>query len=493
MEQAPQHRPGKRFPVTGNSLGVAVVFAVIGYQGAYIVPFETASRLAAYFGLQLTLGTMPWFIAAVGAAAGLVLGAISNNNEEQERSETVQQKTEVAARLGAHFVPGDSPALAGKIREHFRGDHSLRARDVMDMKLNGLRLEVVTISYATGVSDRRTVTDIAALYECPHLRLPGFLLQPEQSLSDFFLGASGYADIDFPEQPEFSKAYHLCGERPDLIRMLFDDEVLELLGRRRGLQIRSSAGALLVLDPAVEAHGIEAFARNAAEIFAQFDLSAGRANLIPGAPTVPPPAPAITAPRRGVAGLLNPTEEPVARNAVVEFIRTLPPRPITKLFAAYRDRSAPRAAAGFGIMFLAAGGLFGFGAPQASSGLETMILAAFSGVLLLVGAPTAFFGLRARWRLTRLLRHGRLVEAFVTGLEETGLKINGQAIYRMTVKYSGQDGTAEASCRIRGDAVLRAQRLIGKRMAAQVLVDPADPRRVLFADDLLTVSPEVEP
>ena len=77
-------------------------------------------------------------------------------------------------------------------------------------------------------------------------------------------------------------------------------------------------------------------------------------------------------------------------------------------------------------------------------------------------------------------------------MRPSGASIDRHAVSRMTVQFQAEGRVVQASCKIMGAAVERAQKLAADKKPAAILYDPTDPQRILFVESLLNVSPEYE-
>jgi len=84
----------------------------------------------------------------------------------------------------------------------------------------------------------------------PSLDLPHFLVRPELALVDALGKVLGGQDINFDQDPDFSKAFVLQGQDPEATRELFDQRVrLHFLRyRNRRLRVEGCDRHLLLHD-----------------------------------------------------------------------------------------------------------------------------------------------------------------------------------------------------------------------------------------------------
>ncbi len=74
---------------------------------------------------------------------------------------------------------------------------------------------------------------------------PSFRMRPE-GVADKIRAHLGSQDIDFPDDPAFSKRQLLCGADEDRVRRLFTRNVRRFMGAREGLCVEGCAQRLLV-------------------------------------------------------------------------------------------------------------------------------------------------------------------------------------------------------------------------------------------------------
>ena len=114
-------------------------------------------------------------------------------------------------------------------------------------------------------------------------------------------------------------------------------------------------------------------------------------------------------------------------------------------------------------------------------------------VFVVVGVPMAFYGGRARYRLRRLLRHGRPALASIEKIEATNFSVDGAQLVRLTVTYRHEGHQQRASGKLVGPGLERVRKLSAVGKPAPILYDPKVPERMLFVDDLISVGTELEP
>jgi hypothetical protein len=382
--------------------------------------------------------------------------------------------------------------LAERLAPGFPGKQVAWIGNVSEEENLGLRFTLadVTVRYTMRSNDQDRhyeATQTVAQYDSPNHRFPGFALQPSGKMMDMLVRMSGIEDIDFASHPAFSKSYVLMGASTPAIRRLFEHApLLDLLGRRTGLSIHSQLSGLVIhrWELRCDAAQRKAFAAEAAILFKLFEDAATAAR--------DKPAPKLDA-ETYFASLPGSQGKQLRKKAVLRAD-----------LAAFLAQPVPRspgwnllsAAAGAGAFFLMLGAVFagvgGFFAAMHTSGGNIMGLV-FPLLFVAGGVAALGYGLFLATRARRLLRHGARAQARIASLEPNGNSTNGIPDYRLQVRFQAGAESIEADCTVSGHGTLRARMLKEDGKAATILYDPAKPREILFAEGLLTLSPEIEP
>ena len=473
--------------------------------GSSFIPYERAKALGALLGMSLERADMFWVPASLGAAIGGIVGIVGGiitRGRELRRDAGFRQTAE---SLGGQFSSSADPGLGEKLGGFFPGSCFLGIHDVIRTQMQGMRIAVgdLTFSRQTGTgtdTQTRTVSQTVAHYESDTLHFPKFTLQPKGFLVNLLSGMVGIQSIDFPAHPEFSQNYQLTAVHAENTRRLFNDRLLERLSRAQGLCVSSDSGGLVIYRQGklCEAGELKVFVSEAAEIFRLFEDSARRSSLTAEAVlTAKADVKALAGKMPGLIGKIV-RENLVTRADVDAFVRQPPPRTIPANILRYSDKFAPGLLMLVGIVFAFAGAAvaFAFGYEALSGGKGLMSDKGMGVILGLVflsaGGPIAYFAGRARIRIKRLLRDGRISAARIEKIDATAMSVNNEAVSRMTVQFQTEGRVMQASCKIMGDAVQRVQKLAADNKPAPILYDPADPQRILFIEALLNVSPEYE-
>jgi hypothetical protein len=190
---------------------------------------------------------MEGFIIAIvimGVVALIVAIVITAKAMERKRTEALAA---VAAEMGYRFQPEvEKEALAPLSGFRlFNQGHARKARNLMVGETASIEMWCLDYRYTTGGGRNSTTYSQTVVAFFPHgVRLPAFTLAPE----NFFhrIGqAFGMQDIDFDEYPVFSKGYLLKGEDEDMVRHVFDDEVIRFFEENLGFNVECREEGLI--------------------------------------------------------------------------------------------------------------------------------------------------------------------------------------------------------------------------------------------------------
>jgi hypothetical protein len=482
----------------GGALGYFFVGPIL-----MVFAFEPLQQLAAGVGLRLEAEHVRWLGAVVTALLAAVIGrphrAVSTGGADRALKETELLAAARAAREAAEPASALDTELLEKLTRHFGGDASVLVRNTVSAEVLGLRLLAGDITRSRDSGERSsTNTQTVVFHEDTRLRFPSFYLQPEGPLLNLFYRLSGYADIDFGSHPAFSRAYHLTGRYEEDLRKLFNTRLLAELERRPGLTVQAAGAALILFRTNVICAGAERdrLVAEAAEIFRLIAESA-RASGFSANRVVNRDVRALVGKLPGLGGI-DARRELVTRADLEAFLHCAPPRKLPANIRLYMERIVPQVFPGFGLIFAMAGTLFTYmftrQAIERGAGFFTGDTGgALMGLLFLaIGAPVAFFGGRARHRIKRVLKRGKLTPATIEKVQPTGTSVNGVAQYELTVRYRADGREVRGSGKVAGAGVERAQKYAAEHKPAAILYDPANPGQVLLADGLLTTTLEDE-
>lgn len=168
------------------------------------------------------------------AVALLVIAAIAFSIwSQKKRTEAWQQ---VADELGIQFR-GDQNDVLARCRDMkaFGRGSSQRVKNAVAGDAGDVAITLGDYSYTTGSGkNRHTHTQTICVLQSQRLGLPRCFLRPESRLFDAIGAAFGGQDVDFEEDPEFSRAYVLQGEDETAVRRIFGAEVRGWFAARAG-------------------------------------------------------------------------------------------------------------------------------------------------------------------------------------------------------------------------------------------------------------------
>jgi hypothetical protein len=133
----------------------------------------------------------------------------------------------LADELGLAFL-GESGVLQSACSSFklFMAGHSRKVKNVLDGEAGGVELTLADYQYTTGSGKNQTThRQTVCKMTVDSLHLPHFYLRPQRSLFDLLGKLFGGQDINFEEDPEFSKHFVLQGEDEGAIRTLFTPTV----------------------------------------------------------------------------------------------------------------------------------------------------------------------------------------------------------------------------------------------------------------------------
>ncbi len=127
----------------------------------------------------------------------------------------------------------------------FQPGHSKRLINVMRTRLERSEVYIFEYYYTTGGGkNSHTHGQTVLLFEKSEVNLPVFRLRPE-GLTERLAQAFGKHDINFPDNPLFSKKYYLQGDNEDAVRVLFSGSLQDLLTAKTGLCLEGRGNVLL--------------------------------------------------------------------------------------------------------------------------------------------------------------------------------------------------------------------------------------------------------
>lgn len=150
------------------------------------------------------------------------------NHLRKELNRTGELK-KMTRHLGLNFKLTDE----GDFFEGFKLYRGGEVRNVLEGRMADNEVKIFGYTYTTGSGDSsNTVSTTVMLLENSHLDLPHFFCRPETFWEKKLFHAD--EDLEFGEEPEFSKLYYLTGEDEARIRELFNHELIQFFVRRSG-------------------------------------------------------------------------------------------------------------------------------------------------------------------------------------------------------------------------------------------------------------------
>lgn len=126
----------------------------------------------------------------------------------------------------------------------FSQGHSRRIKNVMKGVANEIAVKIFDYRYTVGHGkNSHTYNQTVILFTSGRLQLPAFTMRPE-NLFHKIGGAFGYQDIDFDQNPTFSKNYLLRGPEERSIRDAFTRDVLSHFEQQKGICVEAEGNTL---------------------------------------------------------------------------------------------------------------------------------------------------------------------------------------------------------------------------------------------------------
>ena len=163
---------------------------------------------------------------------------------EKKRANALQA---IAAEIGLQFSATHHEALLARMQIFplFKKGSFRKMRNVMTTETEMERLAIFDYRYTTGGGDNsRCYRQTVVAFESDALTLPVFSMRPEGVLHK--LGSAlGMKDIDFEQHSDFSSNFVLTGDDEQSVRQFFDEQLLDLLARHKGICVESAPGRFI--------------------------------------------------------------------------------------------------------------------------------------------------------------------------------------------------------------------------------------------------------
>jgi len=170
------------------------------------------------------------FIGGIGLL--VVLGIAISMWSQKKRTEAWQR---VAGELGIPFVGNDNDALSrcSTMKTFSRGS-GRKFCNAIQGDAGDTRITIGDYRFTTGSGKNRTThVHTMCVLESANLSTPHCYLRPERGLLDKLGALFGGQDINFDEDPAFSKAYVMQGDTEAAVRDLFDENLRVWFADRR--------------------------------------------------------------------------------------------------------------------------------------------------------------------------------------------------------------------------------------------------------------------
>ncbi len=188
--------------------------------------------------------TLMWGAVIAGVGAFLIFNLVSNKKRRQGLEQFAQNSgIEFQERLStADQRLFDQFALSQKGRNP-------KARNAIVADAGNLRMVAFDFQYTTGSGKNQSTRRQSVLMTTgPQLQLPKFTLSPESlihRIGDFF----GFKDIDFDDDPHFSKQFQLHGDMDASVREYFAPERRHALLQYPKLHLEGNGNTFLFFQP----------------------------------------------------------------------------------------------------------------------------------------------------------------------------------------------------------------------------------------------------
>lgn len=179
-----------------------------------------------------------WIVIAIVAIA--VIGFVVTNMYEKKRTKGWE---EISQQPGMEFLGERNDVLSryGHIKA-FQVGKSRRMKNAISVQSGEVRIVAGDFRFTTGSGKHKhTHHRTVCVLESSMMNVTHCSLRPERKLFDAIGQAFGGQDIDFEEDPQFSKAFVLQGEDEPAIRELFDGSIRAWFTERAGRNFQFEA------------------------------------------------------------------------------------------------------------------------------------------------------------------------------------------------------------------------------------------------------------
>ena len=203
----------------------------------------------------LALSGVPPFIlilVAVGEIAGagflFTVVPIAIRKAREAKAKRQAELSDLAATLGLEIDPRHEEFHTAHLAEFhlFKQGSVAGIQSILSGTKKQVDIALIDFVFTTGSGNNSTTHRQSVIYlASPHLDLPQFLLRSEHFL-DRIGAALGFNDIDFPENPDFSKRYLLKSKEEIQVRAAFTKDVLYYFESKKTINVEAVNDHLIV-------------------------------------------------------------------------------------------------------------------------------------------------------------------------------------------------------------------------------------------------------
>jgi hypothetical protein len=189
------------------------------------------------------------FYLVIGGIAGVVICILLMVHlAEKNRCEAIQA---TATELGLAYQLHDQDGTLTRL-QHFqlfgKGRHK-RVRNVINADTDLLRMQIFDYQFVTGHGkSKSTRRQSVVAIDSTDLDVPQFFARPE-NFFDVFGSMLGGQDIDFDDDPKFSKSFVLQGPSETQVRQAFHPAVRDFLVQHHPCAVEGAGQVLLFYQP----------------------------------------------------------------------------------------------------------------------------------------------------------------------------------------------------------------------------------------------------
>lgn len=218
-------------------------------------------------------------IAMIVGFAAFVVGiivavSVYNAQMQKMRRESIQG---FANESGLTFWADDIEKLRTRLLDFqlFKEGRAQRAFNVLRAEAEGVSMTVFDYQFTTGSGkSQHTHRLTTLLVEADSLHLPPLTLRPE-NIFDSIAGVFGFRDIDFENNPEFSRGFVLKSPNEEFTRKLFDQDICQFFMARRDVVLESNRNRFVLYrrNKTVHPRDFKSFMADGLELFNLFSAS----------------------------------------------------------------------------------------------------------------------------------------------------------------------------------------------------------------------------